>query len=165
MPRLKSQAWVNKELKKTKKNGKTSVSKKPTGRPELYTDALAEEVCDAISGNAVSLEKLCARYDHWPDADTIRKWISRKPGFLGKYLDAKQKQAHHYAAEAMEVAYDESRKTDRANLIVNTIKWHTSKLAPKLYGEHYQAEAGLNKDTLDTIKTLSELINKHAKDY
>lgn len=57
------------------------------------------------------------------------------------YARAKEIQAHAFGEEAMRVA--RLATNDNANGVrvhVDTIKWYTSKLAPRLYGEKLQIE-------------------------
>lgn len=64
-----------------------------------------------------------------------------KPEHASMYARAKEIQAHALGEEAMRVA--RTATNDNANGIrvhVDTIKWYTSKLAPKLYGEKIQVE-------------------------
>ena len=122
----------------------------PGGRPTKYSDALADEICHALSTSYKGLKQLCNENSHWPVRETIYAWTLHKPEFYDKYVKAKEKQMDWLAEEAIEIAFDNTLDTyedekgnkkcnsewvNRSRLKVDTIKWYTSKLKPKKYGD------------------------------
>lgn len=138
------------------------------GRPEIYTPELGKRVCDLIATHSCGLKRLCAQYDELPDQETIYGWIIRHPDFANLYKQARELQQEVHVNEMLEIANDESNdmiQTEkgwvgnptaiaRAKLKIDTLKWHASKLAPKVYGDKVQQEVTLIKheDTIDALK-------------
>jgi len=124
-------------------------TKANTGRPSLYTDELAQEICNAIASNSKGMKKLCAENTHWPNKDTIFTWLKNKPEFSDQYARAKQCQIETFVDEIIEIADDSSqdqvindhgasvRNSEfiaRSRLRIDTRKWLAAKLVPKVYG-------------------------------
>jgi len=120
-----------------------------TGRPSLYTDELAQDICDTIASNSKGIKKLCAEHPHWPNKDTIFTWLKNKPEFADQYARAKQCQIETFVDEIIEIADDSSEDQvineqgnavynsefiARSRLRIDTRKWLASKLVPKVYG-------------------------------
>lgn len=149
------------------KDGKES---RPTGRPTLYTDELAKEICEAITQSSRGLNVLCQENEHWPHQVTVRRWISSKLGFRNMYAEAKLKQADAMVEEIIEKSKDESRdfliKYDesgnqfmvgnstavaRDKLIIDTLKWVAAKYAPRIYGDTGKDEKTNSEALLEKI--------------
>jgi hypothetical protein len=126
----------------------------PGGRPSIYTDEIADEICETVATNSRGVEHFCTQ-EHWPAARTIYAWIDSRPEFAQKYARAKERQAELMANEILEIADDGTNdsyvddngnsKTDwdvlgRSRLRVDTRKWLMSKLLPKKYGDKIQQE-------------------------
>lgn len=126
----------------------------PAGRPTDYTNELAQEICEAISLDTLSLKTLCENNPHWPTSGTIRAWIREKEEFSNMYLHAKEHQADLMAEEIIEIADYAKRDTiiktnkngdeyealdyewvARSKLRVDARKWAAARLRPKLYGD------------------------------
>ena len=121
------------------------------GRPTLYTEELAQEICSAIASSTKGIGKLCKENPSWPDRSQIYRWCFQHPSFRDSYAHAKALQVDWLVEEALEIAYDGSGDTyidekngqercdnewvARSRLKVDTIKWYASKLAPKIYGD------------------------------
>jgi hypothetical protein len=54
----------------------------------------------------------------------------------------------------------DSGSVAQARLRVDSIKWHASKLAPKIYGDKKQEEQTSSSDTLNKIQALVVDLNK-----
>ena len=119
-------------------------------QPTMYTDALAEEICEAISNTSKGLKELCDENPHWPGPQGIRKWVVSKEKFGAMYARAKQAQADFMVEEILSISDDGSNDyyTDekgvvrldgehvqRSRLRVDSRKWLAAKLAPRAYGE------------------------------
>ena len=124
--------------------------KHPGGRPQSFTPELAEEICNVIAETTLGLNPLCELHKHWPSSRTIRRWIRNNREFCLTYAQAKLDQADLLAEQCLEIADNDSKDFSindkgevvcdydnimRARLRVDTRKWLSSKLAPKIYGE------------------------------
>lgn len=71
--------------------------------------------------------------------ETVTSWIVRDDHFGDRWRAARIEQAHSLADEALAIAEedvgDNMAAAQRNRLRVDTRKWFTSKIAPKLYGE------------------------------
>ncbi len=137
--------------------------RKKRGRPTLYSQELANLICERVSTSTMGLARLCELHDDIPEKITINVWRYRHPEFATQYAQAKLKQADLMAEEILEIADDakndwmESFSEDgdvgwklngehvqRSRLRIDTRKWLASKLLPKQYGQ--QAEEGKQVD-------------------
>jgi len=124
-----------------------------SGRPEIYTEDLADKICARIATTSFSLRTICEE-EGMPSVETILKWLrADKNGFVAQYTRAKQEQADYLVEEMLDIADDGSNDlmtitkgdasyemenkevTNRSKLRVETRKWIASKLKPKKYGE------------------------------
>lgn len=103
-----------------------------TGRPTLYSQELANEICDRIALGE-SLYQISAD-SHIPDRLTILRWKRVNEDFYNQYARAKEEQAETYEEMMLSTARSEE-DVQRARLIVDTMKWTASKLKPKQYGD------------------------------
>jgi len=126
------------------------------GRPTLYTEELADKICERIATSDLGLAVIAEEFDL--HRDTIFKWIYRHPAFFDKYARAREAQQERMAEEILDIADDNSRDTktilkngteiqvedtewvNRSKLRVDTRKWLMSKLAPKKYGDKVQQQ-------------------------
>lgn len=121
------------------------------GRPVTHTAALAETICERLSGGE-SLRAIC-RDEAMPPEATVRGWaLDDREGFAALYARAREVQAHAIADELLEIADDGSNdwmvregKTElnsehvqRSRLRSDTRKWLLSKMLPKVYGDKMQ---------------------------
>jgi len=125
------------------------------GRPTIYTEKLAKEICDTIAANGSGLKKLCRENPHWPSHDTIYQWLRKYEMFSDLYAKAKKDQVRALVEEIIEISDDSSHDVivrqdrdgndyevintefaARSRLRVDTRKWLASKLVPRLYGDN-----------------------------
>ena len=108
-----------------------------TGRPSIYSEELADEVCQELAGGK-SLVAICKR-DDMPSYTTVMKWLSQDTdGFALKYARAKEAQAEYLADEIISIADEKtnsSEEVQRNRLRVDARKWVAAKLKPKKYGD------------------------------
>lgn len=154
--------------------------KEPFGRPSIYSEELADKICQIVATNPDGLPKLCKRFDEMPAADTIRQWRWTKPHFSLKYAEAKRFQAE-LMAESTEEIIDElsqyefcdkdgamrldSGMVARARLLVDSRKWHASKLAPKIYGDKANSEAINADNTTEVAEKVAKIIKDSEREY
>lgn len=103
-----------------------------TGRPSIYTDDLAVELCTQIAEGR-SLRKICDRED-MPALRTVMYWLRDNESFLQQYTRAREEQAESYADEIIDIA-DTEPDANKARVRVDSRKWVVSKLLPKKYGD------------------------------
>jgi hypothetical protein len=125
-----------------------------SGRPSLYTEEIAAEVCLRLR-EGETLREIC-RSDHVPNDRTVRGWAAENvENFFPRYVQAR---TMGYAARAdllrewavtpqrsvertithpdgsVETFYGRDN-VERARLAVDTEKWLLSKLDPTVYGD------------------------------
>lgn len=105
-----------------------------------YSAALADEICKRIS-NGVSLRTICAA-EGFPDRASVSRWLAEHEDFATKYACARDAQADEYFDRMQDVA-EQHEDVNRAKLIVGTLQWRASKLAPKKYGDRIEVGGSL----------------------
>jgi hypothetical protein len=131
-----------------------SSEKNKGGRPTIYSQEIADKICQRVATCSFGLKKLCTMHDDWPAMDTIYEWRYKIKEFSEQYAAAKLKQADYMAEEIVEIAdegrndYMESLSDDdkgmgwklngehvqRSKLRIDTRKWLAAKLLPRTYG-------------------------------
>lgn len=124
-----------------------------SGRPEIFTQEAADEICEQIATTTRSLRTICED-EFLPSVGTVLKWLRTNETFLAQYTRAKQEQADMMAEEMLDIADDGSNDfmtivkgdssyeienkewTSRSKLRIETRKWLASKLKPKKYGDN-----------------------------
>ena len=123
------------------------------GRQSMYTDELAQAICDKIAVCTDSLKDILASNPEWPCSETIYTWIHKNEQFSEMYARAKRVQAQRMAEELEEIAKERSYYIDAEGnqrvdpghtasqrLIADTRKWIACKLVPRIYGDKQQIE-------------------------
>lgn len=133
-------------------------SKHPGGRPTGYTETLGKTICDKVSTTTDGLRKMCANNPEFPTSETILQWRYKYPQFAASYAQAKLHQADLFAEQIIDICDEEQHTSEgiqHARLRVDTRKWLTSKLIPKIYGDKVQNETTVNikhEDALELLK-------------
>lgn len=133
------------------------VSEEPKGRgrPTLYTEALAAEICSRVALGE-TLNQVC-RSEHMPARPTIVGWaLEDREGFSDRYARARDLQLEHWADETLDIADDgqndwmrragadddkgaawvvNGEHIQRSRVRIDTRKWLLSKLKPERYGD------------------------------
>lgn len=158
----------------------TTQRSEPFGRPTLYSEELADRICQVVATHPHGLPKLCKMFDFMPCPETINVWRWQKSDFSDKYTLAKQFQAELMAESSEEVIdeltnYEFSDKDGairldsgvvaRARLLIDSRKWHASKLAPKIYGDKSQPEISSTDNLKDVSDKLDKLMAAKQKEY
>lgn len=132
--------------------GKRQAAK--VGRPTLYTEALALQICERLASGQ-PLVKIC-RDDDMPHVATVYRWMADGEAFRDMYVRAREDQADTLADEIQAIA-DEPMLGERVTvkgkgkkrtrevvtgdmiehrrLRVDARKWIAAKLKPKVYSE------------------------------
>ena len=149
-----------------------SPNKKPEkknkgGRPTLYTQELADLICQRVATSTMGLARLCALHDDLPDKTTVNLWRYKYSEFSTQYAQAKFKQADLLAEEMLDIADDgtndwmesfgedgsinwklNGEHVQRSRLRIDTRKFLASKLLPKQYGQHAEDEKQEDKSVI-----------------
>lgn len=131
---------ANKNVTRKPAQQKPEPGQRKPGRPEIYTDALAEKVLGLIAGGddePKSLHEICK--EAWaPGHTSVFKWLKENKGFADKYARARELQADWYFDQMDKIARDcgyTHEDIGRARLQIDTLKWKLSKMIPKKYGD------------------------------
>lgn len=158
------------------------MEKRKMGRPKFpYSVELAKEICEAVATSLDSLKKICDRNPHFPDEETIRRWRWNINDFGGMYARAKSHQSELAAEELMGEARDKDYIIDdkgnkridpgfiaSQRLIVDTQKWISAKLAPRIYGNLREIEdtkAHNEELKAELLELQAQLAEKNTRDY
>jgi hypothetical protein len=144
------------------------------GRPSIFTEELADEICGLIR-DGLPIREISLR-DNMPPDRTIWRWLDEKPAFRQKYASAKEVQAERQAEELLEIA-DNGRNDwmerhqdgeaglvpdhehiNRSRLRVDTRKWLMSKMLPKKYGDKTTTEV-TGADGAPLVPTLNVVLS------
>jgi len=141
------------------------MASKPTGRPTVYTEEIALEICTRIT-EGQPLTRIC-KDDHMPAVSSVYLWLLKNKVFSDLYTRAREDQSDTLADQIMEIGdevpmmviTDEDGKVtkrmdpagiNRNRLRVDARKWIAAKLKPRKYGDR-QILAG-DKDAPVEIK-------------
>ena len=103
------------------------------GRPESWSDELAEEICTEIAlGNSL---RQVLRKEGMPAMKTVFSWFKTHPEFKVMYQAATQERTEAMAEDILEIADDRDEDVQRSRLKVDTRKWVMAKMKPKKYGD------------------------------
>lgn len=125
-------------------------------QPIENCDELIAEICDRL-GEGELLREIC-ELPGMPSTNSFHRWIMDDPPAWGRYMQAREIQAHSYAARAMDEALG---ATDAAigKLQLDALKWAAGKLAPRFYGKSQQLKlADADGGKLDTAPLVGELL-------
>lgn len=124
---------------------------KKVGRPEKYTQELADKICQRIA-EGYSMRTVC-KPDDMPAISSVFKWLREKEGFSEQYARATEERTEAMSEDILDIADDGSNDlmtiqkgdksyeienkevTNRSRLRVDTRKWLMSKMKPKKYGD------------------------------
>lgn len=124
---------------------------KKMGRPEIWSQELADRVCEKIA-QGYSMRTVCAD-ETLPGMTTIFKWLRENPDFAKQYARATEERTEAMAEDILDIADDGSNDlmtiqkgdmtyeienkevTNRSRLRVDTRKWLMAKMKPKKYGD------------------------------
>jgi hypothetical protein len=120
------------------------------GRPSVYSDAMAEEICNRLAVGE-SLKSIC-QDDGMPDERAVRRWsLDPDHPFSPRYARAREYGFQRMADELLEIA-DGATPEDvqSARLRCDTRKWMLAKMLPKVYGDKLTQEHAGKIETTET---------------
>ena len=140
-----------------------------TGRPSLYTQELADRICELVSMHGISLRRICEKYPELPHSDTINEWRAKYDDFLARYLASREKQAHILFDSSFEDIEDikgfyytdpksgavcvDAGIVAAQKALANHKTFMASKIKPKDYGDKQQVETTVKHE--ENIKDLA----------
>ena len=83
-----------------------------------------------------------------PDRETISRWIRDEPGYAAKYAYARAMQADTLFSEMADVEAKVQAGTmdsHAARVVLDSMRWRASKLAPKVYGDRLDVQVSDNR--------------------
>jgi hypothetical protein len=144
------------------------VSETVIGRPSLYSEELADLICQKLT-EGLSLREICSE-EGMPHAGTVCRWLVKHDAFREQYTLAREAQAELYADEMINISDDGSndwmeRKNEDGDIIgwrengeairrsalrIDTRKWIAARLLPKKYGEKIALGGSKDMDPIET---------------
>jgi hypothetical protein len=103
------------------------------GRPTLYSEAMAREICERVAASDVGLLWVCAA-DDMPSAATVKRWLHDRDDFRAMYTRAKEDQGAHQGERAVQAVIEEPDPA-RARVLFDAFKWSAAKLLPRTFGD------------------------------
>jgi hypothetical protein len=115
----------------------------------MHSDKIVKEICarlaDGESLRAISLD------DHMPTNMTIYNWLQKHDDFFEQYTRAREMQGYTHASMAIEAA-TKAKDAALGRLAYDALKWHASKLVPKVYGDKTEvAVVGANGGPVQSV--------------
>jgi hypothetical protein len=104
------------------------------GRPTIYSEDLAKEICHWIS-QGKSLRAYC-RQDNTPSYATIMNWVVGNPEFIEHYVQARDAAGHAHAdgiIDVVEHVFAGKLDPQSAKAIMDGMKWAAERMAPKSF--------------------------------
>lgn len=125
-------------------------NKKPKmGRPSIFTDELANEICERVSLGR-SLRSVCLDKD-MPTKTTVMRWLDENEDFCDQYRRACEEREVTHFEEMLTIADEvlpETAEVARAKLRIDTRKWVLARMNPKKYSDKVQEDNADNAVSL-----------------
>lgn len=141
----------------------------PAGRPPIYTEEIADTICERISAGE-SLRRIL-KTEGMPSMATVMRWLLNIPDFDSKYARARQLQAEVWADEMIDIADDSTNdymakkgkdegielnpeNIQRSKMRLEQRRWYAEKLRPKVYGPKIAVGGAEDLPPIKTTKSL-----------
>jgi len=106
----------------------------PVGRPSIYSEATAEEICTRLV-NGETLIGICED-EHMPRRETVTKWLTSRPDFYSSYVLAREQQADYMSDLIVEMAHNSTNDTSGGdNVRLKAYQWRAETLNPRRYAK------------------------------
>ena len=135
------------------------VSKKKDGRPTIYSDELARELCLRIS-NGRSLSSVCRDKD-MPSRSIVYDWLADNKDFSDRYREADLQRADYHADEMIEIADSveaDTAEVAKARLQIDTRKWQLARMNATKYGDKQQVDNVSSDGSMSSKPTVIRLV-------
>lgn len=126
------------------------------GRTTTYTEAVGKEICNRALTR--SLRSVCLDEDMPPES-TVYGWLISEPTFAEDYARARQARAYRrYESvdEITEAMKAGDIKADVGRVLIDAIKWQTSKEAPKVFGDKMELAGNAESPLTVVVRKLSD---------
>jgi len=136
------------------------------GRPTIYSDEIAKEICEHIAGGK-SLREYC-RIESKPSTSTVCRWIVGKPEFWAQYASAREAAGFAHADRMIDIAEmieGGMIGPQAAKVMMDAYKWAAERMASKHHSakqeiDHKSSDGTMSpKDNSQAV--LEALRNKH----
>jgi hypothetical protein len=125
-------------------------TKRKRGRPSVYSQAKADEICARLAGGE-SLREIC-RTEGMPEEAVVRGWvIDDREGFSAQYARVRDLGLDCQNDYLLSVAGDKTRDPRCRAVEVDALKWRLCKMAPKRYGDRQMIEHSGSVDLVSAI--------------
>jgi len=115
------------------------------GRPSLYSEQLAAEICRRVAGGGNLLQ--ISRDGAMPGHATLHRWLNEIADFRDNYLQAREARADA-RSDRMDVLVDAMLAGDLdprvASVALTHERWMAGREAPKRYGDRMALDADVN---------------------
>lgn len=131
------------------------------GRPAIYSDALAKELCLRIA-NGRSLSSVCRDKD-MPSRSLVYDWLADedKKEFMDRYREADLQRADYHADEMIEIADSvepDTAEVAKARLQIDTRKWQVARMNATKYGDKQQVDNVSSDGSMSSKPTVIRLV-------
>lgn len=137
-----------------------TASKPTRGRPTLFNDELALEICERIA-NGRSLRSVCLDKD-MPAISTVMDWLNNNDDFSEQYRRACEDRETTHFEEMLTIADEvlpETAEVARAKLRIDTRKWVLARMNPKKYSDKQQDD-----NTDNAISLMAKFMKELGED-
>lgn len=137
------------------------------GRPSDFTPALAERILASLE-EGKSLRAICAKAG-MPARGTVHRWLNEIPDFRDRYARSRDIGLDVMADDLLRIAntpkLGKTKKTSgesvevtegdmisHRRLVVDTMKWYLSKMAPRRYGDRLELSGAIAFDRAGALR-------------
>jgi hypothetical protein len=127
----------------------------------VYTQALADEICDRLA-DGEPLNVIC-KTPGMPVPSAIRKWALDRADFGARYTRAKSIGYERLADEVIAIGdapiihngHPDNALVQHARLMSDNRKWLLSKVLPKIYGDKVEISGDANAPLIQRIELVA----------
>jgi hypothetical protein len=127
----------------------------PVGRPTIYTDDLAQQICDALVLADCGLYSLVDTTPEFPSGDTVWKWQRDRGGFAERITRARERQMERlmYRSFARLETVDPdggsgNARVSKARAVSDLSMRLAGRIAPHLYGDRQRIDVNAFRSPL-----------------
>lgn len=134
------------------------------GRPTIYTEELADEICEKLALGK-SLVSICEK-DEMPGYRTVMTWRRDNEDFRQRYERACEDRGINSGdrvADMIEQVLTGEIPADVARVALDNLKWMACKYYPKMFGDKQQVDVrvDLGKTAATVLMELSNKANEN----
>jgi hypothetical protein len=135
--------------------GVAKLTGRPTGRPSIYSEELADDICETLASGDIGLERLCNETERFPAPSVVWKWKTTVEGFTEKVTTARERQMERLLYAAADEVRDCDPDSGNGNARVALARtWVESavkisaRLAPRRFGDQKRVDLYSTRSTL-----------------